>query len=190
MKVSKRAAVVAAIVAAAGVSVPTFAAQHSPAGGTGSNVACDDGTLSWTPSNLWPPNHKFVPIHISYTENSGDSDGDSTAIMVTQVTEKDGANAPQDATVAETMNGSGQPGQIDAQPDANYPATTGSDTTAATYTEDLRAERSGTDGHGSGRTYTLTVQCMDTGGTDMMEPNGDTAQITVTVPHDQGVVKQ
>jgi hypothetical protein len=193
VKVSKRAAVAAALVAAAAATIPAIAAPHSPAGGTGQGVSCNDGTISWTPTNLWPPNHKFVPIHISYTDNDGD--GDSTMVAVTGVTEQDGTGAPMDATVAETLNGSGKPGQIDAQPDASYPPTNGTDGgDDATYTEDLRAERSGTDGHGSGRTYDLTVQCTDQGGVDPSEPNeatGEmgTAHITVTVPHDQGVVK-
>ena len=41
----------------------------------------------------------------------------------------------------------------------------------------LRAERLGT---GTGRTYTITVQCRDDSG------NTSTKTIAVTVPHDQG----
>lgn len=192
MKVTKRAAIAAAAVAVAGAAIPALASPHSPQGGTTSGVPCNDGTISWTPTNLWPPNHKFVPIHITYydsadTSNS-DGDGDTTSVAVTGVQEQDGDGPSLDATVAETVNGSGKPGQIDAQPDPNEMATPGSDgEDPATFTEDLRAERAGTDGHGSGRTYTLTVQCMDMGGTDAMEKG--TASITVTVPHDQGVVK-
>ena len=44
-------------------------------------------------------------------------------------------------------------------------------------TLDLRAERLGT---GTGRTYTITVQCMDGSG------NNSTKTLAVTVPHDQG----
>lgn len=193
MKVSKRAAVTAALVAAAGVTIPALASPQRPQGGTGGPVACNDGQVTWTPSNLWPPNHKMVPIHISYADT--DNDGDSTSIAVTGVQETDGDSAPMDATVAETFKGSGKPGQIDAQPDSdpNNAPTAGSDPgTPATWTEDVRAERSGTDGHGSGRTYTITVQCMDMGGSNAQEMGGETgtATITVTVPHDQGVVKQ
>jgi hypothetical protein len=193
VKTSKRAAFGAAAVVAAALAVPALASPSSPQGGTGGPVACNDGQLTWTPSNLWPPNHKFVPVTISYTDNDGD--GDTTAVTITGVTEQDGANAPVNATVPETLHGSGKPGQIDAQPDATHPDTAGSDpNTAATATEDVRAERSGTDGHGSGRTYAITVQCMDSGGVDTNDPSeftGETnsATITVTVPHDQGVVK-
>ena len=187
MQFSKRTALGVAAVAAIAAAVPAMANQHSPAGGTGSGVACNDGTISWTPTNLWPPNHKFVPIHISYTENSGDSDGDTTSVTVGMVTEADGSNPPQDATLP-SVKGSGDPTNSDSQPDANYPPTMGDDTHAATYTQDLRAERSGTDGHGSGRVYDLPVTCSDMGA---MPPENEsqTVHIQVTVPHDQGVVK-
>jgi hypothetical protein len=186
VKISKRAALGVAAVAAIGFAVPTLANPSSPQGGTGGPVACNDGQITWTPSNLWPPNHKFVPIHISYTENSGDSDGDTTTVTVGTVTEQDGANPPQDATLP-SVKGSGDPHNSDSQPDAdpsNAP-TMGSDTTPATFTEDLRAERSGTDGHGSSRIYDLSVTCTDSA----PEPGSQTVHIQVTVPHDQGRVK-
>jgi hypothetical protein len=44
-------------------------------------------------------------------------------------------------------------------------------------TVDLRAERAGT---GSGRIYTITVECRDASG------NVSTGTVQVTVPHDQG----
>jgi hypothetical protein len=190
MQFSKRTALGAAAIAAVTLTVPALAAPHSPQGGTG-EIACNDGLIHWTPKNLWPPNHKYVPVLITYTDN--DNDGDSTAVTVDGVTEQDGDSAAMDATVAETFNGSGKPGQIDAQPDPDHPATAGSDPdTDATWTEDIRAERSGTDGHGSGRVYDLTVTCTDSGGTDDptgMMPEEETVHIQVTVPHDQGVVK-
>ena len=186
MQFSKRTALAVAGVAAIAFAVPALADPHSPQGGQGTGVACGDGTLTWDPTNIWPPNHKYVPIHISYSENDSTSDMSNTAITVTGVTEADGSNPPQDASLP-SVNGSGDPHVGDAQADtdpANAP-TMGSDTTPATYTEDIRAERSGRDGHGSGRVYTLTVQCTDSG----PEMSTDSAPITVSVPHDQGVVK-
>ena len=44
-------------------------------------------------------------------------------------------------------------------------------------TLNLRAERLG---NGTGRVYTITVQCMDSSG------NSTTKNVTVNVPHDQG----
>jgi hypothetical protein len=196
MHVSKRTALGAAAIAAAALTVPALANPHSPQGGQGS-IACNDGTITWNPTNLWPPNHKYVPISISYsdTDNDGGATGETTMVTVDSVTETDGDGAALDATVAETVNGSGKPGQIDAQPDADHPATNGSDpNTPATFTEDLRAERSGTDGHGSGRVYDMSVTCTDSAAADPNhadEAAGEmqTVDLQVTVPHDQGVVK-
>lgn len=191
MKISTRTAVAAAVIAAAGAAVPALGAAPNPQGGTGT-AGCNDGTVTWTPTNLWPPNHKMVPVTISYSDSDGD--GDNTALMLNSVTETDGSTS-SDATMPDTLKGSGAPGSVqgpDAMTDATHPATTGSDGGAdATWTEDLRAERSGTDGHGGGRTYTLNITCSDMGGTDMNETTGEsqTIDIVVTVPHDQGVVK-
>ena len=189
MQFTKRTALGVSAVAALAFAVPAMANPHSPQGGAGSGVACKDGTISWTPNNLWPPNHKMVPIHISYTENDGDNDGDTTSVTVGMVTEADGDNPPQDATMP-SVQGSGDPNNSDAAPDtdpSNAP-TMGDDTTPATFTEDIRAERSGTDGHGSGRDYDLQVTCTDMGG-NPAEDGSQTVDIHVTVPHDQGVVK-
>lgn len=186
MQFSKRTALGAAAIATVAFAVPTLASPHSPQSGPGS-TACNEGTVTWTPNNLWPPNHQWVPIHISYQEDDGSSpDNDTTTVTVGPVTEADGGNAAQDATLP-SVNGSGDPHNSDSQPDtdpSNAP-TMGSDTTPATTTWDLRAERSGTDGHGSGRVYDLTVTCSDMG----TEMSSESVHIQVTVPHDQGVVK-
>jgi hypothetical protein len=190
VNVSKRLALSVVAVAGIATAMPAMASgnPHNQAADN-PGVACNEGTVTWDPQSIWPPNHKMIPVKITYTE-SNDNDGDTTAVTVMGVTETDGTNAPQDATVAETLNGSGKPGQIDAAPHDNTgDPTTGSDTTPATYTEDIRAERSGTDGHGSGRTYTITVQCTDSGSSDNAEPSSGSATIKVFVPHDQGVVK-
>lgn len=189
VKISKWAALGATATALVAFTVPALAAPSSPAGGTGGPVACNDGQVTWTPSRLWPPNHKMVPVTISYADTDGD--GDTTSITVTGVTETDGSTT-NNALVGDDLQGSGAPGSVqgpDAMTDPSHPATTGSDpSTSATYTEDLRAERSGTTGHGGGRTYTLTVQCTDMGGSDPSEMGGtsQSVHITVTVPHDQG----
>jgi hypothetical protein len=72
MHVSKRTALAAAAVAAAALTVPAFATPQSPQGGVGGPVACNDGQITWTPDNLWPPNHKFVPVTISYSDTDQD----------------------------------------------------------------------------------------------------------------------
>src|SRR4051812_43466342 len=141
LKVSKRLALGAAAVAAVGIAIPSIAAPNRPQGGAGGPQFCKDqmgrtmdGAVTWTPSNLWPANHKMVPVTVSYTEPAGDSDGDTTMVTIDSVQEQDGSNAAQDATVAETLNGSGKPGQVDASSDGA--PTAGSDTTPATVVED------------------------------------------------------
>lgn len=188
MKPSARCAAALALCTAALSGAPALAGAPNPQGGTGT-ASCNDGTLNWTPNNLWPPNHKLVPVTITYTDN--DNDGDSTMVSVGNVTETDGGTT-NNALVGDDLKGSGAPGSVqgpDAMTDPNHPATNGSDpSTPATWTEDLRAERSGTDGHGGGRIYTLSVTCTDMGGSDPTEMPGQsqTVSITVTVPHDQG----
>lgn len=60
---------------------------------------------------------------------------------------------------------------------SNEPITATDAQITGNLTANLRAERLGS---GTGRTYTLTVQCTDASG------NSSTAGVTVSVPHDQG----
>lgn len=167
-------------IGAALVAVTTFA--HAATKNSGFNqVACNDGTVTWSPTTIWPPNHKMVTVNISYTDT--DNDGDSTSITVGTITDNQAASDGSGE-----LQGSGQP---TAQQGLDWAGTgntgSGSDPgTPATTTAQVRAERSGTDP--SGRTYTIQVMCMDSGGTDATEAGGQmqTVDLTVTVPHDQG----
>jgi hypothetical protein len=149
-------------------------------GGTGS-VACNDGTVTYTPTTLWPPNHKMQTITITYTDSDGD--GDSTRITVGMITDNQAA-----ADGSDELKGSGQPTDQQGLDWAGTGNTgTGQDGgSAATTTAQVRAERSGTDP--AGRTYDIKVTCHDSGGTDPMEMAGamQTVDLFVTVPHDQG----
>jgi hypothetical protein len=132
-------------------------------------VDCSDGVISYSPSTLWPPNHKLQPIAISYTV--GDSDGD-ISIHVDSITEND----------EPANNGCGP---------SNNPDWTGvglgasgADNTSVPVTitgVQLRAERCGT---GDGRTYTIHMSCCDDSFSYLCEEPG-TADLTVTVPHNQ-----
>jgi len=149
-------------------------------GGTGS-VPCNDGTVTYTPTTLWPPNHKMQTITITYSESDGD--GDNTRITVGMITDNQAA-----ADGSDELNGSGQPTDkqgLDWSGTGN--TATGKDGGPdATTTADVRAERSGTDP--AGRTYDIRVTCTDSGGTDPNEMMGkmQTVELFVTVPHDQG----
>jgi hypothetical protein len=147
------------------------AAGNTKDGGSGS-VACNDGTVTWSPTTLWPPNHKMQTIELNYSDNDGD--GDMTSITVGMISDNQTVGGVE-------LNGSGQPTDQQGM-DWSGPGNTGmaTDPNTAGTTAQVRAERSG---HGS-RTYTIQVTCIDMGGTSM-EMSAQTVNATVTVPHDQ-----
>ena len=108
-------------------------------------------SVTASPNTLWPPNHKMVPVKVTV---SATSPGNPTPVC-------------QIRSVAsnEPVNGTGDG---DTAPDWQI---------TGALTVNLRAERAG---NGTGRVYTITVQCMDKAG------NRATKDATVTVPHDQG----
>jgi hypothetical protein len=112
-----------------------------------------------TPNSLWPPNHKFVPISVVATAT--DTCSATTTCSIVSVTSNEAVNAPG--------SGNTSPDWIITHP--------GPATSPADLGVELRAERSG---GGSGRIYTIDVQCSD--------PSGNTANgsTTVTAAHDQG----
>jgi hypothetical protein len=159
------------VLALGALTLPVLASPNGRTGGAGGPVACDDGQVTWSPTTLWPPNHKLQPVTIVYADTDGD--GDSTMVAVTNWSDNETFNGVE-------INGSGQPNPQQA-PDV-VPGMAGSGKDGgqnATTTAQVRAERSG---RGTGRVYTLQVTCMDMG--EM--PSMQTVPIMVTVPHDQG----
>jgi hypothetical protein len=105
------------------------------------------GTVTASPSVLWPPNHKMVSVSVA--ASVADSCGAAPGCRIISVT----SNEPVSGL------GSGN-----TTPDWQI---------TGNITVDLRAERSG---RGSGRVYTITVQCTDASG------NSAIKTVTVTVP--------
>jgi hypothetical protein len=109
------------------------------------------GAATADPGSLWPRNHKLRAVVISVdVTDICDAAVDCQIVSVT-------SNEP--------INGLG-----DGNTEPDFIIT-------GDLTVDLRAEASGL---GSGRVYTITVQCTDDSG------NSATREVNVTVPHDQG----
>jgi hypothetical protein len=108
----------------------------------------DIDTVTASPNLLWPPNHRMV--HVTVNISAIDACDPAPSCQIISVT----SNEPIDGL-----------GDGDTSPDWII---------TGPFTVDLRAERSGT---GTGRVYTITVQCTDHSG------NSSTATVTVTVPH-------
>jgi len=111
-----------------------------------------------SPDNLWPPNHKLVPVSI--TASATDCDP-STSCRIVSVT----ANEP----VLGPGSGNTDPDWIITDP--------GPKVSPAMLGVELRAERAG---GGTGRVYRIDTTCADASG------NTTAGATTVTVPHDQG----
>jgi hypothetical protein len=107
-------------------------------------------SVTATPSVLMPPNHKMAPVTVSVavTDNCDAAVGQSCHIVSVI------SNEPISGT-----------GDGDTAPDWEI---------TGNLTLNLRAERSGS---GTGRTYTITVECTDNAG------NSASSSTTVTVPH-------
>src|SRR5436190_20006088 len=110
------------------------------------------GDVTWDKAVLWPPNHKLIPVTFTWTEPS--SATSSTATHQLSVTGVTSVGSDQ---------GSGQPtskqdGGADYSP-TTFPVNGRevADSTPATVTESLRAERGGTDK--AGRVYTVNLKC-------------------------------
>lgn len=148
---------------------PTAASEPSTCGST-------DVALSITPTTLWPPNHKMIPVTITASDNEGD--GDMASVMIGTITNSDETNPPN----PQEINGTGQP-DTSAMTDQQGSGQSASfnDPGSHVFTVYLAAERSGHD-LGSGRTYSIPVSCMETGSETAM----GNATLTVFVPHDQG----
>ena len=142
-------------------------------------VACADGHVTYSPTTLWPPNHKLQLITISYTQpcdepaavggpEPGPVCGGPVSLKVDSITQNEeppGSGCGQPTS----KQGSDWTGVGDTASAPTEPAT-------VTVIPEVRAERCGT---GQGRTYTITVTCTD-------DTESGTATLQVTVPHNQG----
>jgi hypothetical protein len=96
-------------------------------------------TLALTPTQLWPPNHKFVPIKATVVVH--DNCDPNPVVRLISITSNEAANGNGDGNTA-----------IDVQ---------GASFGTADLEFQLRAERSG---NGDGRIYTVTYEARDESG--------------------------
>jgi putative hemolysin len=116
----------------------------------GDTTPPDITNVSVAPAVLWPPNHKMVPIAVTAEATDQCS---ATVCKVSSIT----SNEPENGL-----------GDGDTAPDWSI---------TGPLAVNLRAERAG---NGSGRVYTLTIECSDAAG------NSATAPVKVMVPVSQG----
>jgi hypothetical protein len=165
-----------AVVLAANLELGTNIVSVTVAGNSGGESSCDSTIIvqdtippvitnkTLSPSTLWPPNHKMVPIKISVVAQDACCVDNWKIISVTSNETVAKARGKSNGKANNSGNGSGN-----TSPDW---------TITGDHGLSLRAERAGT---GTGRVYTITVQAQDCAG-NLSEP----ATLTVTVPHDQG----
>jgi hypothetical protein len=160
---------VIAVTAVAALAVGLFGSvsQAKPFDGGSETASCSNGTVTWSPRRLWPPNHKLRDVTISFNNAN---EGDTLTLSVDSVTNSEdpqsGSNAKHEPDVVGVP--ASDIGTATADP--------------ATVTIQLRSERSGKS-KPDGRIYTINVSCATTSG------GPDTATLTVTVPHDRGKKK-
>jgi hypothetical protein len=171
----RKLAIGSAALLAAGMTLPS-ALAHPTGPSEPSTCGSTDVGLSITPTMLWPPNHKMVPVYITATDRDGD--GDMVSVMIGTITNSDETNPPN----PQEINGTGQP-DTSAMSDQQGSGQSSSfnDPGSHTFTVYLAAERSGHD-NGSGRTYSIPVSCTES----MGEMGMGNATMKVFVPHDQG----
>lgn len=185
MHVNKRLALGAAAIAAIGITIPVLADPGRPQGGSDHTFCYDasgnqmHGVVTWSPTTIWPPNHKFQTITVGYNDTDG-TGNETLTVSAPAATHNQMTNGVEDVGAGNTP--------VDFVPGA--PGTASDPGTAYTFPQ-VRSERSGKDGD---RIYTITVNCSHTSEADLGNPyevagQDGTATITVTVPHDQRVQK-
>lgn len=131
------------------------------------SVDCLDGTITYSPATLWPPDHKLQSITITYG-TGGTVDPSLTVNSITENEEPPGNGC-----------GPSQPSDwLGVGDSASAPS--GPVTLAGV---ELRSERCGT---GDGRTYDINVTCCD----DVLQHGScagesQTVNLFVTVVHNQ-----
>ena len=157
------------LIAASSIALPVIAADKNKGEAV---VPCgDNGTITASPTVLWPPNHKDVPITFTYTDDSSDGTSDVTLTII--------SNFHDEVVDGEELVGSGNTAFLTDSAGGTANDSDGS----VDVIGSARAERSGT---GDGRTYRFDYDASADNGLDGCEsdPANPNDGIVVSVPHD------
>lgn len=163
----------------AGFSTPGVASRFAQSETI--TVTCEDafaadgvaGTVTYVgPTELWPPNHKYVPATVTWTD---EDEGDNLSAVFT---------AGHDQFIdGQEINGAGNTDN-DITPAAGMPSGTGS------FSQEflIRGERSGRVKEGRDYTISGTVMFTDSDTDASSNPLGSSCDFsfTIHVPHDMG----
>ena len=159
------------LIAALGFAGPTFAGNKNHGSST-IDPCGEDGTITTSPTTLWPPNHKDVTISFRYEDPTNDN-------VTLEIT----AKPHSEAVDGEEINGTGNtPYATDSTGGVNM-----DDDGDVTVDGTARAERSGHKNEEvGGREYRYEYIADADGGSDgcMSDPEDDEDDIVVFVPHD------
>ena len=182
------------IAACQNVTVPTNPGVCSAASASINNGSSDpDGdsiTLTQTPPGPYPLGTTGVKLTVTDTQNLSASCNGNVTVVNKQPPTISSLSAspnviwppnnklvPVTLSVSATDNCTPNPVCKITTITSNEPISSGDTQITGNLTANLRAQRLGS---GTGRIYTLTVQCSDGSG------NSSSAPVTVEVPHDQG----
>ena len=172
MKLRLAALAAAGLLGALGVVAPGTAANKN--GGTGEKACGDNGEITWTPTALWPPNHKAQPITFTYTDEDG---GDVTLTII--------SNLHNETVNGEEINGTGN---TPVATDSTGAGPASDDDGSVSVTGSAVSERSGHKNASGGRVYEFDYTADSNTGEDGCSSSIATAGdgLRVFVPHDMG----
>ena len=166
------------LIAALGVAGPTWGAGNGAGShGTSDTDCTPNGNIETSPTTLWPPNHKDVTITFTYTDPDQAATLDIISKQHNEIVDDEEINGTGNTPLPDATSGMGVDGGAgDADGDDNGVVVV--ETTA-------RSERSGHMNDEGGRVYSYEWMCSDDDGQmESSDPDDDTDDITLFVPHD------
>ena len=132
-----------------------------------------DFDIDWTPTQVFPPNHKMVGGSLTYTAPAGDTT-DQLQLAITSIV------SDEVLPDGEEMNGAGN-----TLIDSTWQTGTATGPGSVSRGFEIRAERSG---RGDGRTYTInfTAKADPAASLGLGASNNCSGSVEVFVPHDMG----